>query len=106
MAGNSFADGGLRCSFVDPYAIDLRLEWNPHPRDRGEAIQERWWDWMDRRESDTVSESVQSAAESYWTLKTLGNMPPAIHFGGPEQNVTDWSMRSSRRMIIIGPVGQ
>ena len=57
MAANSFADGGLPCSFVDPYAVDLRLEWNPHPRDRGEAMQERWWDWMERRESDTVSES-------------------------------------------------
>ena len=57
MAANSFADGGLPCSFVDPYVVDLRLEWNPHPRDRGEAMQERWWDWMDGRESDTVSES-------------------------------------------------
>ena len=57
MAANSFADGGLPCSFVDPYAVDLRLEWNPHPRARGEAMQERWWDWMDGRESDTVSES-------------------------------------------------
>ncbi len=57
MAGSSFVNETCHSHFADLKHVNRRLEWNPHPLDRGEAMQERWWDWMDRRDSDTVSES-------------------------------------------------
>ena len=55
---SSFTSAKPRSHFVDLKQVNRRLEWNPHPRDRGEAMQERLWDYMDERESDPVSESV------------------------------------------------
>ena len=57
MAGSSFVNETCHSHFADLKHVNRRLEWNPHPLDRGEAMQERWWDWMDRRDSDTESES-------------------------------------------------
>ena len=57
MAGSSFVNETCHSHFADLKYVNRRLEWNPHPLDRGEAMQERWWDWMDRRDSDTVSVS-------------------------------------------------
>ena len=57
MAGSSFVNETCHSHFADLNHVNRRLEWNPHPRDRGEAMQEHWWNWMDRRESEKVSES-------------------------------------------------
>ena len=56
MAGSSFADEKWHSAFADLEQANRLLEWNPHPRDRGEAMQEAWWDYMDR---DPISESVR-----------------------------------------------
>ncbi|MCJ1456653.1 hypothetical protein MMC28_007015 [Mycoblastus sanguinarius] len=63
MAACSFVDESWFSFVTDLKQVNLkqvnrRLEWNPHPRDRGEFMQERLWDYMDERESDPVSESV------------------------------------------------
>lgn len=57
MAGSSFVNETCHSFFADLKHVNRRLEWNPHPRDRGEAMQELWWDWMNGRESDTISET-------------------------------------------------
>ena len=57
MAGSSFVNEKCHSFFVDLKQANRRLEWNPHPRDRGEAMQERWWDYMDEMDSDTESVS-------------------------------------------------
>ena len=131
MAASSFVNETCHSYFADLKHVNSRLEWNPYPRDRGEAMQELWWDWIDRRDKDMVSGSVRRyhrehaledakrCAEQYarplanyyggriiLDAEDPGNMPPTIHSGSPEQNITDWSMKNLRRRIIIGLVGQ
>jgi len=52
MAGSSFVDETCHTHFSDLRHVNYRLDWNSHPLDRGEFMQERWWDWVDNREKE------------------------------------------------------
>jgi len=56
LAASSFVNETCHSYFADLIRVNDRLEWNHKPRDRGEIMQELYWDRMDRA---PVSESVQ-----------------------------------------------
>ena len=109
MAGSSFVNETCHSHFADLKHVNRRLEWNPHPLDRGEAMQERWWDWMDRRDSDTVSESGwrykrEHALEKAKKCAERYALPLANYHGGriildaedPGEHASDYSFWFAR----------
>ena len=106
MAASSFVNETCHSYFADLIHVNLRLKWNHKPRDRGEAMQELYWDWMDR---DPVSESVQRykrehALESAKKCAERYARPLAHYHGGriildaedPGEHASDYSFWFAR----------
>ena len=109
MAASSFVSETCHSYFVDLKHVNRRLEWNPYPRDRVEAMQELWWDWIDRRDKDLVSGSVrryhrEHALEDAKECAEQYTRPLANYYGGriildaedPRQHASDYSFWLTR----------
>ena len=105
MAGSSFVNETCHSFFADLDHVNRRLEWNPHPRDRGEAMQVFYWDWMDSRDRDPVSESALQYRRKHVALESSKKCaeryarPLAYYHGGriildaedPGEHASDYS---------------
>ena len=109
MAASSFVSETCHSYFVDLKHVNRRLEWNPYPRDRVEAMQELWWDWIDRRDKDLVSGSVRRYHREHALKDAKGcaeqyARPLANYYGGriildaedPGEHASDYSFWLAR----------